>query len=284
MRDHVLRVAEAPEPVQAMAQWRPPSWPACRLQMREELALLRRPQYWATLLGCAAMQYIHGIAAQAAMYMHNPSIRLHDLGFELVKEWSQGMWWFSELVTIIQFSCFALFLGWPLAAASPRAHPSIVILRRAMVTVAVCQLLRVLSFTVTQLPAPSHHCQPGVAEPVWPATWMDWLIVDVKRQASHGCGDLIFSSHVTFGWTFTLAIWHFSSRGRVDAAFRAIMASSLVAQCLGIIGARKHYTVDVVVALYVVPLVWEVLLRRMTDPQPGRAIAAAANMGRLLPK
>ena len=283
MREHVLKV-EAPEPVQAMVQWRPPSWTASKLQLLEELALLQRPQFWPTLLGCAAMQYIHGIAGQAALYMHQPAPALSDLGFKMVKEWSQGMWWFSELVTVTQFLSFALFLAWPLAAASPRAQPSIVALRRAMVTVAICQLLRALSFSVTQLPAPGRQCQPGVAEPVpWPVTWLDWLKVDVKRQASQGCGDLIFSSHVTFGLTFTLAIWHYASRGRVDAAFRAIMSVCLVAQCLGIIGARKHYTVDVVVALYVVPLVWEALLRRMADPPPGRAIAAA-NMGRLLPK
>ena len=85
---------------------------------------------------------------------------------------------------------------------------------------------------------------------------------------------------MTFGWTFTLAIWHYSSKGRVDAAFRAIVALCLVAQCSGIIGARKHYTVDVVVALYVVPLVWEALLRRMADTHLGRV----ASMGRLLPK
>ena len=106
------------------------------------------------------------------------------------------MWWFSEFATIAEFVAFAAYLAWPLVAASPnpRAHPSVVILRRAMVTVSVCQLLRCLSFSATQLPAPSRHCQPGVAEPVpWPLAWTDWLIVDVKRQASQGCGDLIFS-------------------------------------------------------------------------------------------
>ena len=86
MRDHVLRIAaDAPEPVQGTAQWgRPPRWEAGKLQLREELALLRRPQYWATLLGCAAMQYVHGIAGQAALYMHRPAPALHDLGFALV--------------------------------------------------------------------------------------------------------------------------------------------------------------------------------------------------------
>lgn len=32
--------------------------------------------------------------------------------------------------------------------------------------------------------------------------WWKVIIVDVARQASKGCGDLIFSSHITFLFTF----------------------------------------------------------------------------------
>ena len=49
---------------------------------------------------------------------------------------------------------------------------------------AACQILRIISFTVTQLPAPNYHCRLGketaVREP--PAHWWGHVVVDVGRQ------------------------------------------------------------------------------------------------------
>lgn len=69
----------------------------------------------------------------------------------------------------------------------------------------VCQALRIVTFSVTQLPGPSFHCrasEPG-ARRAWPAHWTGHFIVDVGRQVSKSCGDLIFSSHTTFMLTGT---------------------------------------------------------------------------------
>lgn len=65
---------------------------------------------------------------------------------------------------------------------------------------AVCQTLRIISFTSTQLPGPSPHCHEGAPTSVreWPAHWWGHLVVDVDRQVTMSCGDLIFSSHMTF--------------------------------------------------------------------------------------
>lgn len=65
---------------------------------------------------------------------------------------------------------------------------------------AACQILRIISFTVTQLPAPNYHCRLGrdTAVREMPKHWWGHVVVDVGRQSTHGCGDLIFSSHTTF--------------------------------------------------------------------------------------
>ncbi len=65
---------------------------------------------------------------------------------------------------------------------------------------AVCQALRIVTFSVTQLPGPSYHCRAGEATAVrpWPEHWTGHVVVDVGRQMSKSCGDLIFSSHTTF--------------------------------------------------------------------------------------
>jgi hypothetical protein len=73
-------------------------------------------------------------------------------------------------------------------------------LPRPLASCAVCQALRIVTFSVTQLPGPSFHCR--AAEPsarrAWPEHWSGHLVVDVGRQVSKSCGDLIFSSHTTF--------------------------------------------------------------------------------------
>jgi hypothetical protein len=75
-----------------------------------------------------------------------------------------------------------------------------VLYARILVVLSACQALRIISFSVTQLPAPNYHCRAGeeTAKRDMPAHWWGHIVVDLGRQATHGCGDLIFSSHTTF--------------------------------------------------------------------------------------
>ena len=63
-----------------------------------------------------------------------------------------------------------------------------------------CQLLRIASFSVTQLPGSSFHCRAGEPTAVrpWPEHWTGHLVFDLNRQLTKSCGDLIFSSHTIF--------------------------------------------------------------------------------------
>jgi hypothetical protein len=78
------------------------------------------------------------------------------------------------------------------------------------------------------------------------------LLLDVPTAVSHSCGDLLFSSHTIFFLTFVLFYQrHGSARAAKHAAWLACLAFSWL-----IIASRKHYTVDVLVAWYTVPLVF----------------------------
>ena len=68
-------------------------------------------------------------------------------------------------------------------------------------------MLRALSFGSTILPGPAHHCRAGqiTAHRDWVHHWWEHFVVDFRRQAAYSCGDLIFSSHMTFILTFVIS-------------------------------------------------------------------------------
>ena len=51
---------------------------------------------------------------------------------------------------------------------------------------AVCQMLRIVSFTLTQLPGPNYHCRGGEPTAVreMPDKWWGHVVVDIGRQVS----------------------------------------------------------------------------------------------------
>jgi len=84
-----------------------------------------------------------------------------------------------------------------------------------------------------------------------------------------GCGDLIFSSHVSFAMTFVMCLQTYLHKFIDLKSFRLVMYAVywplMVLQSLFIIAARKHYTVDIVVAWYTVPFVWNLTFALCSD-------------------
>jgi hypothetical protein len=66
--------------------------------------------------------------------------------------------------------------------------------------------------------------------------WWKVIIVNVARQASKGCGDLIFSSHITFILTF---VWTYAVVGR-SLLLKAAAFLYAAATALCIIASRKQ--------------------------------------------
>ena len=83
---------------------------------------------------------------------------------------------------------------------------------------AVCQTLRILSFTVTTLPSPNYHCRTGrdTAVAVWPRHWWGHVAVNLKKQvasshsrngANKACSALLSSSlESKTSWTMQMAL------------------------------------------------------------------------------
>ncbi|RLN99867.1 hypothetical protein DYB28_001615 [Aphanomyces astaci] len=74
-------------------------------------------------------------------------------------------------------------------------------------------------------------------------------------DALNGCGDLMFSSHTTYTMSMILAVWKYW--GSVPVLVVMLVLQAVTA--FFIVAARKHYSLDVISALYVVPMVWFML-------------------------
>ncbi|KAL6772169.1 hypothetical protein ACKKBG_A29205 [Auxenochlorella protothecoides x Auxenochlorella symbiontica] len=245
-------------------EWAQERWRRIRLEFTVELPLLKAR--WKQILFGALFQYFHGISTQLAHRMHRPQQEpLHDLGFEYLPEVGLKGAWMSETIFWCLFIPFVLWSFSPFVTARKRFYTAVLYARLLMVLTA-CQALRILSFTVTQLPAPNYHCRADQATAVlaWPRHWWQHVVVDVGRQATHGCGDLLFSSHTTFVLVGCLTFTEYGSR----VVMKVVGWIGVGIMGLCIIASRKHYTVDVVVAWYVVPLVFYAMHRRWTTKRP----------------
>ncbi|KAL1823829.1 phosphatidylinositol:ceramide inositolphosphotransferase 2 isoform X1 [Daucus carota subsp. sativus] len=206
---------------------------------------------WKYLLGGLIGQYIHGVAARGVHFIHRPGPLLQDAGFFLLPELGQERGYVSETVFIFIFLSFFLWTFHPFIFKSKKIY-TVLLWCRVLAFLVVSQTLRILTFYSTQLPGPNYHCREGsrFATLPQPDSILKYFII-IPSGVLHGCGDLIFSSHMIFTLVFVRTYHKYGTRRFV----KQCAWLTAVVQSLLIIASRKHYTVDVVVAWYTVNLV-----------------------------
>jgi hypothetical protein len=142
-----------------------------------------------------------------------------------------------------------------------------IILKRTLLILSVALFFRIISFMVTALPGSATQCRlifdkeclkanpNDSTECVIPNP--DFQPPNTKEifarvDALNGCGDLMFSSHTIYTLSFILII----SKYWPHKWLIVLMVCTQIAIAFLIVAARKHYTLDVWTALYVVPLLW----------------------------
>mmetsp|Transcript_8588 Transcript_8588/g.13476 ORF Transcript_8588/g.13476 Transcript_8588/m.13476 type:complete len:195 (+) Transcript_8588:222-806(+) len=120
---------------------------------------------------------------------------------------------------------------------------------RFAATLVLAQTLRIGCFLATTLPGPNYHCRPNSQEYSPPKTLWD---IFGRQDAFFGCGDLVFSSHTIFVVLCAL-VWH---KYCPFKWVRRIVWSLVFFFGLLVVAARKHYSLDIMVAWYTVPLIW----------------------------
>jgi len=232
-------------------------------------------------------QFFHSAVTNVAYYQHaqlNAANRvpLKDIAFDMLPSLDGEMWIISEYILYgivgVVISCILsnLIVKWN----APHGRPifCMQIVRRLGMTWIVCQTLRMISFLVTTLPGASRQCRyavpdgltsaemlngpaPNEGNPAGYAPPTDLNDLLFRVDASNGCGDLMFSSHTIFTVSFVCVVFKYFD----FKWLKLIMALGQIAIVPFILAARKHYSVDVFTALYVTPLVFEMLWNRFPD-------------------
>ncbi|KAL9374256.1 hypothetical protein Peur_033876 [Populus x canadensis] len=206
---------------------------------------------WKYILTGLIFQYIHGLAARGVHYLHRPGPTLQDVGFFLLPEFGQDKSYISETVFTFVFLSF-IWTFHPFIFKSKKIY-TVLIWCRVLAFLVASQFLRIITFYSTQLPGPNYHCREGskLARLPHPESVIEVLLINFPRGMTHGCGDLIFSSHMIFTLVFVLTYQKYGTKRCIKQLGWLIA----VVQSFLIIASRKHYTVDVTVAWYTVNLV-----------------------------
>ena len=243
--------------------------------------------YWKILLGLligGAFQYLHVVASNYAYVLADNhrvyggvANRLVDLGFIQL----------ADAPDLSFFPNFCLYLVGALSVAfgitayftrdvirNPIVRP-IQMLWRSVLVASIAITLRCSTFLITIVPAPAEHCAMGTWDP--PTTKAE---IFTRFDNGGGCGDLIFSGHMMYGIIAALAVTHYTvigMRGMKTDTIELIAKLSFVLICWGIVAMEAvsivqqhvHYSVDVLVASYSVPLIWIAFYHFVpTDPVP----------------
>ena len=220
------------------------------------------------------MQFFHGQMTNIAFYRHVPGERLKDLGYELIPLLSSDYHVVSEIIFWSIFTIIITLSFTPFLHKKPPIHTVCTFISvshsyscyqlqattflRTLLVMAMCLILRCLSFLSTSLPGPAVHCQPMSDGYNPPDNLYD--ISNPLLTVTNGCGDLVFSSHISMTLCLIGSAYVYGPllvpKKFFRSVFYLILLPGVILEAILIIAARKHYTVDVIVAIYTTPMVY----------------------------
>ncbi|GMH60373.1 hypothetical protein TrVE_jg5491 [Triparma verrucosa] len=257
-----------------------------RAQFWIELSILKREAV--TLGFLIALQLVHSATTNLVYFLEDRTLSspqrlpLFDVAFHYLPVLEGPLWMFSDFIVYSMVAIMGLmlisnvFIKWTFAKS-----PSSYALLRFFKTLVVLQFFRSVSFLVTFLPGASEQCLYTVTDEMKTESVGDFLegLADPRGNSEHwdppttftsilfrsdsskGCGDLIFSSHIMFALLSCITISkYFASK------FLVILMSTMVAIMVPFtLASRKHYSIDVLTSLYVVPILYEIFWMKFPD-------------------
>eukprot|EP00611_Tribonema_gayanum_P014122 TRINITY_DN2539_c0_g2_i1.p1 TRINITY_DN2539_c0_g2~~TRINITY_DN2539_c0_g2_i1.p1 ORF type:complete len:431 (-),score=121.65 TRINITY_DN2539_c0_g2_i1:648-1940(-) len=187
------------------------------------------------------------MSANLCTFLHTPARPLYDLGFMLVPEQRVDSPW-RPVSDVLAEAVPALLVLRSLCLRRPIRCQVLVSWLRC---VALVYFLRGSTIPLTSLPGPAPHCMR--AEGYHPP--QGWHDIAIRMGPMVGdyttCGDLIFSGHTSFT-TMTMLCLVKTFQGRRGYAVASVLGFMYVASmCLLALAGRKHYTIDIAIAILV---------------------------------
>ena len=193
------------------------------------------------------------------------SQRLRDLGFEIVPPLPEGKHWIGDIpmwtlsATMTCMGFFAFF-----GNVDGRVKPHFFnMATRFSEMLAIGHTLRFCTYIGTTLPGSADHCFGDFRgmDPPKPTTLREVFFTRFALAPGNNCGDLAYSGHIFQCFLEILIIFKYSKACLrlppiLHTMLLVIVTCCAIIQVPILLSARNHYTVDVVIALYVTPLLW----------------------------
>lgn len=200
---------------------------------------------YAALLNLTAWQGMAAAIANGTVYATDP---LFDHVSVLLPDLSTMRSWLPDAF-LTSFLAISLTVTLLFPHAARLKYQSIVVGRRIMWILSILYLFRMASFLVTTVPNPVHNCIPKY--PQDPASYLI-LMGRMATGKVSACTDNIYSGHTTLATVlfYTNVVyarrWYFSLWSALHVA--AILFAILL--------TRLHYSVDVLIALFMTSFVY----------------------------
>jgi len=155
-------------------------------------------------------------------------------------------------------------------------HKQMHIIHQGIRTLTVVRFIRFFTFTSTMLPAPRSTCYATKNMHIYSALQpfsLSWLKQLLTIRTGGACHDLMFSGHTSVYMVVLLCMWAsvLSSKRTTKMASSATFSFMFLALCIAIttsimialkcmctIAERHHYSVDIVVAVALTCLAWQI--------------------------
>jgi len=219
-------------------------------------------QKWHTLMCLPLVILIHNTAHNAVFYRWNrlqmyavktlPDILIdlvplsHEDSGRLISK-SDAIRLFSFLLILLLFSYTVVWVG--------QGRKTVLSLNRFIVVYSAASVLRCFTFFATVLPGTASYCLDPSLGGSYTSDRAPKSVSEIftRFDWTHSCGDLLFSGHVILTMCFFMTIQTISPSALIRNAIKLPFAAFLVCTPL----SRKHYTIDVLVAVYVVFFIWK---------------------------
>ncbi|KAF9185921.1 hypothetical protein BGZ51_002328 [Haplosporangium sp. Z 767] len=196
---------------------------------------------------CIAMAFCNQFSDQRWVQTNYRNILLQDRGFDIFPAMKDITPANIFVMTSIVFTLIGMALICPTWTARG------IVLRRVLWVVGTLSVYRALTLSVTTLPTPKEGCKPATETSFGAMFWVALQMIPGTVQA---CTDDIFSGHTMFMVTCAIQ-WRLYCRNKWVTYFTYIY---ITVGLYFVVATRLHYTVDVVLAIFITYSVWSLYM------------------------